>query len=462
MRKRILLGVFVLLLLSSINVFASPVPDTGQTQSYTSTFGEDSDYTINPPYYTKLDANGNDLPVSATSWAMVLDNVTGLIWEEKNNKDSVKDYTNPNDADNTYTWYDSNPATNGGFAGTPGDGTDTEDFINALNANNYGGFSDWRLPTIKELSFIADKGRTDPAINPTYFPDTPNGAKYWSSSTNLHEGTGYNEYAWCVYFDYSGYVSGTFYKKSTSFYVRAVRGAQSNQVLKDNGDGVVTDLSTGLMWQKDGSTQKDWEGALSYCETLTLAGYNDWRLPNVNELQSLVDYSRGNPCINTTYFSISSSAYDYWASTTHTSKGSCCAYEVHFNFGNALYSGKTYTINVRAVRGPVPTLIELSSFTASPANHQIIIRWETESEIDNAGFNLYRAEAEDGEYFKINSYLIPAEGSPTQGASYEFIDKDVKNRRTYYYKLEDIDLNGNNTMHGPMSATPRQVYRIDK
>ena len=52
---------------------------TGQTQSYTDTFGEDSGYTINPKSYTKLYAQGNDLPDSAVSWVMVRDNVTGLI-----------------------------------------------------------------------------------------------------------------------------------------------------------------------------------------------------------------------------------------------------------------------------------------------------------------------------------------------------------------------------------------------
>ena len=50
-------------------------------------------------------------------------------------------------------------------------------------------------------------------------------------------------------------------------------------------------------------------------------------------------------------------------------------------------------------------------------------------------------ESEDGEYSKINESLIPAEGSSTQGASYEYIDTRVQNRKTYYYKLEDIDLN---------------------
>ncbi len=76
------------------------------------------------------------------------------------------------------------------------------------------------------------------------------------------------------------------------------------------------------------------------------------------------------------------------------------------------------------------------------------------------GFNLYRSTSEDGEYIKINDSLIPAQGSSTQGASYEFVDNDVQNRKTYYYKLEDIDFNGTSTMHGPVSAMPRMIYGI--
>jgi hypothetical protein len=108
------------------------------------------------------------------------------------------------------------------------------------------------------------------------------------------------------------------------------------------------------------------------------------------------------------------------------------------------------------------TLIALSSFTATPKNKEVILEWKTESEIDNAGFNLYRSETEDGEYEKINASLIPAQGSSTQGASYEFVDKDVKNRKTYYYKLEDIDLNGVSTFHGPVQSTPRLMFKLRK
>jgi len=108
---------------------------------------------------------------------------------------------------------------------------------------------------------------------------------------------------------------------------------------------------------------------------------------------------------------------------------------------------------------PSVVLITLADFKASPENRKVTITWTTASEIDNAGFNLYRAESEDGEYVKINASLIPAKGSPTSNATYQFIDENVKNRTTYYYKLEDIDLSGKSTMHGPVSVTPRARSR---
>jgi hypothetical protein len=68
----------------------------------------------------------------------------------------------------------------------------------------------------------------------------------------------------------------------------------------------------------------------------------------------------------------------------------------------------------------------------------------------------------DGEYVKINSSLIHAKGSPTQGASYKFINKNVKNRKTYWYKLEDVDIHQKNTMRGPVSAMPKLISGIDR
>jgi hypothetical protein len=106
------------------------------------------------------------------------------------------------------------------------------------------------------------------------------------------------------------------------------------------------------------------------------------------------------------------------------------------------------------------TAIELSSFTAQPGNGSVTLNWATETEIDNAGFNILRADSENGEYAKINAAIIPAKAGATQGASYQFIDNNARNRNTYYYKLEDIDLNGTSTMHGPKSATPRLILGI--
>jgi hypothetical protein len=190
------------------------IPDTGQTTSYTNTFGEDSDYNINPQSYTKLDANGTALADSAGQWAMVKDNVTGLIWENKTNDGGI------HDKQNRYTWYDPNPATNGGDAGTAGNGTDTKDYIDALNAANFGGFENWRLPTVMELSMLVNSNIPDtgPAINTAYFQNTMSSV-YWSSTTFA----GYPDYAWSVYF-YYGYVS--YGHKSYNLYVRAVRGGQ--------------------------------------------------------------------------------------------------------------------------------------------------------------------------------------------------------------------------------------------
>ena len=112
------------------------------------------------------------------------------------------------------------------------------------------------------------------------------------------------------------------------------------------------------------------------------------------------------------------------------------------------------------VKGTEETLITLTSFTATPSKRAIILQWNTKSEIDNKGFNLYRAESLDGEYVKINSSLIHAKGSPTQGASYKFINKNVKNRKTYWYKLEDVDIHQKNTMRGPVSAMPKLISGI--
>jgi lysophospholipase L1-like esterase len=105
------------------------------------------------------------------------------------------------------------------------------------------------------------------------------------------------------------------------------------------------------------------------------------------------------------------------------------------------------------------TAIELISFTAQAGVDNVTLAWETGTEMDNAGFNIWRSEAAQGPYTKLNDALIPAEGDPVFGASYVYIDSDGVKRVTYYYKLEDVDIHGVTTLHGPVSAKVRPRFR---
>lgn len=101
------------------------LPDTGQSTSHTDTFGDDSDYTINPPADTKLDASGNALDACAAEWAMVRINVTGLVWEVKTDDGSI------HDKDDIYDWKKDQA----------GDLDAHVDFIDRLNSQKFGGYN---------------------------------------------------------------------------------------------------------------------------------------------------------------------------------------------------------------------------------------------------------------------------------------------------------------------------------
>jgi hypothetical protein len=88
------------------------------------------------------------------------------------------------------------------------------------------------------------------------------------------------------------------------------------------------------------------------------------------------------------------------------------------------------------------------------------LEWATETELDNAGFNIWRSEEKDGEYVRINPYFIPAEGDAGFGAKYSFTDYDVTNEVIYYYKLEDMDIYGKSKFHGPVPAIPTDLIPI--
>jgi hypothetical protein len=118
---------------------------------------------------------------------------------------------------------------------------------------------------------------------------------------------------------------------------------------KDNKDETVTDITTGLMWQKemDGNPM-NWEAAISYCKNLSLGGYNDWRLPTIQELHSIVDYSRYSPAIDIEVFPDTLSS-DYWSSTTDADS-SGYAWRVGFDGGFVGCVYKSASYYVRAVR----------------------------------------------------------------------------------------------------------------
>lgn len=246
---------------NTIVVNSIPIPDTGQTASYTSTYGEDNDYTINPPSYV----DNND--------GTITDHVTGLVWQKQD--DGI-----------FRTWSDANTyCANLSLPGT-----------------------EWRLPAIFELISIVDYGVSfGPTISSNYFPNTQL-TFYWSDTAD----TG-SSIPWGVLFN--GGVTG-FTAYPAGSLVRCVHGLQSHSVFIDKGDDTVSDLVTDLVWQKqDDSTVYSWEQALIYCDGLSLGGFTDWRLPNVKELNSIVNFTV-NPAINLTYFPNTQQAY-YWTSTTN-------------------------------------------------------------------------------------------------------------------------------------------------
>jgi len=104
--------------------------------------------------------------------------------------------------------------------------------------------------------------------------------------------------------------------------------------------------------------------------------------------------------------------------------------------------------------GDISLPVELSSFTATAGDRQVTLKWITESEVDNMGFHVYRSLVEHGTYERISSELIAGAGNSSTKQTYSFIDRDVVNGITYWYKLEDISIYGTSMMHGPISVKP--------
>lgn len=298
-------------------------------------FGQNANYPGTNPNYVD---NGD---------GTVTDMVTGLMWQQSfdHNGDGSIDY----------------------------DDKLTYDEILALTENkvSFGNYDDWRLPNIKEMySLILFSGRdiapeSNSEVGLTPFIDNETFAFAYGdldagerlidmqcATTSVYVSKEVQRMVFGVNFA-DGRIKG--YGTSTprgdkAFNYLLVRGNPNygENEFVDNADGTITDNATGLMWMQDDSGEGMlWQEALAYAETKEFAGYTDWRLPDVKELQSIVDYSRSPATTNSAAIDskfkctqINNEAGNddypwYWSSTTHASQrgGSAGAYVA---FGRSL------------------------------------------------------------------------------------------------------------------------------
>jgi len=334
-----------------------PIVDSGQTACYDATseiappapgaafFGQDAQYSGNQPSYTRS-ADG----------LTVTDNVTGLTWQQTPD-------TNGDGAINvadkmTYDEAQAYPAT--------------------LNAMKFAGFDDWRLPTIKELYSLilfigtdpnpmapSSAGQT-PFIDTDYFAfaygDTAAGERIidsqYASSTKYVSTTMIGDQTLFGVNFADGRIKGyglTMPDGSVKkFVVQCVRGNPDygKNDFADNGDGTVTDKATGLMWsQADSGEGLDWQEVLAWAQKMNAEnylGHNDWRVPDVKELQSIIDYTRSpdttqsaaiDPPFTCTQITSEAGQPDYpfyWTSTTHAGAGGRGDTADYMAFGRAM------------------------------------------------------------------------------------------------------------------------------
>ncbi|MBQ6976190.1 MAG: DUF1566 domain-containing protein [Selenomonadaceae bacterium] len=220
--------------------------------------------------YIFLDSQGKLLDFEhckGNEVAVIRDSETGLDWEVKS-----LDAENFRFYNRTLNWF-----------------AFTEKYISQLNEMNYGGFDDWRIPSKAELRSLIDYSKTSPAFPQEIFK-TLTAQDYWCGTTyGLRDDCG-----WVINLNIG---AATAKNKTLPSYGVAVRGRKITDAKSrfiDNGDGTITDTFLKLMWQKNQNERKSYNDVLKELPTYNLAGYNNWRLPTMHELNSIFDESFEN------------------------------------------------------------------------------------------------------------------------------------------------------------------------
>lgn len=255
----------------------------------------------------------------------------------------------------------------------PGDKTDYNAARSTLQNFSFAGYDDWRLPSIKELYSLTmwngiDASRAESSAVDGLIPliDTDYFRFYYGDEVGSPRVI---DSQWLTDTIYNSTVMGgseCFFGfnfadgrikcyplrvgNAGGYFALFVRGNPDYGInaFVDNGDGTVSDTATGLMWQQaDNGAGTIWGEALAYCENLSLAGYDDWRLPNIKELHSIVDYSRSPDATNSAaldpIFSISGITNEagqpdypfFWSSTTLISYPDSVMDATYVSFGRA-------------------------------------------------------------------------------------------------------------------------------
>jgi hypothetical protein len=342
---------------SSYNVTVSAsvikLPMTGQIVSFgTSSSGPIDDGALQRgiswpnPRFTNPDGT---TPINDN---LVVDQLTGLMWTKDSNA----------------------PGPAACSPGTAKTWQEALDYAVCLNANNYLGYADWRIPNVNELKSLINYGSSsnESWLSSVGFTNMVYGNMYWSSTTQIIEtnATGKGQ----AYVLYIYILTGAY--KTESHFAWPVRGgsevynavvdlpktgqihcfdsstaqtqiacsgtgqdgdlqkgiALQNPRFIDNMNQTITDNLTGLMWTKDANipgpavcspaTTKTWQDSLIYINCLNnnnYLGYSDWRLPNINELESLLNYEQSDNStwlLNNGFTNVKD--YFYWSSTTNS------------------------------------------------------------------------------------------------------------------------------------------------